>query len=82
MLDEVDAMLDEANVGRYRDMLLSLAATTQFIIITHNRNTVQEAVTVYGISMGSDSASQAMGLKLEGEKIKGIEKTVHAEQVA
>jgi chromosome segregation protein len=82
VLDEVDAMLDEANVGRYRDMLLTLANSTQFIIITHNRNTVQVADTVYGISMGADSASQAMGLKLEGEKIKGIEKTVHAETVA
>jgi chromosome segregation protein len=81
VLDEVDAMLDEANVGRYRDMLLSLASSTQFIIITHNRNTVQVADTVYGISMGADSASQAIGLKLEGEKVKGVEKTVHAETV-
>ena len=71
VLDEVDAMLDEANVSRYRDMLLSLSPNTQFIIITHNRNTVQVADTVYGISMGADSASQVMGLKLEGEKIKG-----------
>lgn len=70
VLDEVDAMLDEANVGRYRDMLLALAATTQFIIVTHNRNTVQVADTVYGITMGADSASQVISLKLEGERIK------------
>jgi chromosome segregation protein len=82
VLDEVDAMLDEANVGRYREMLLSLTGRTQFIIITHNRNTVQVADTVYGISMGADSASQAIGLKLEGEKIQGAEKTVHAEAIA
>ena len=43
---------------------------TQFIIVTHNRNTVQVADTVYGITMGADSASQVMGLKLEGERIK------------
>ena len=73
VLDEVDAMLDEANVGRYRDMLLTLATTTQFIIVTHNRNTVQVADTVYGITMGADSASQVMGLKLEGERVKGAE---------
>ncbi|MCC7358979.1 MAG: chromosome segregation protein SMC [Anaerolineales bacterium] len=73
VLDEVDAMLDEANVGRYRDMLLNLAAATQFIIVTHNRNTVQVADTVYGITMGADSASQVMGLKLEGERVKGAE---------
>ncbi len=67
VLDEVDAMLDEANVGRYRDMLEELSQTTQFIVVTHNRNTVQVAETVYGISMGADTASQMMGLKLDGE---------------
>lgn len=69
VLDEVDAMLDEANVGRYRDMLTELAQTTQFIVVTHNRNTVQAADTVYGITMGNDSASQVIGLKLDGEKV-------------
>ncbi len=69
VLDEVDAMLDEANVGRYRDMLNELAQTTQFIIVTHNRNTVQVADTVYGITMGVDSASQMISLKLDGERI-------------
>jgi len=69
VLDEVDAMLDEANVGRYRDMLHDLSGQTQFIVITHNRNTVQVADTVYGITMGADSASQVMGLKLDGVAI-------------
>lgn len=69
MLDEVDAALDEANVGRFRDLLLELSQTTQFVIITHNRSTVQAADTVYGISMGADSASQAISLKLDGEKV-------------
>ncbi|MBI3361950.1 MAG: AAA family ATPase, partial [Chloroflexi bacterium] len=69
VLDEVDAMLDEANVGRFREMLVELCARTQFIVITHNRNTVEAADTVYGISMGADSASQVVSLKLEGEKI-------------
>src|SRR5579859_3416086 len=75
VLDEVDAMLDEANVGRYREMLLNLSDNTQFIIVTHNRNTVQVADTVYGITMGADSASQVMGLRLEGEKLKGANDT-------
>jgi chromosome segregation protein len=69
MMDEVDAALDEANVGRFRDLLRELSATTQFVVITHNRNTVQAAEVVYGISMGSDSASQAISLKLDGEKV-------------
>ena len=40
VMDEVDAMLDEANVGRFRDLLQELSRDTQFIVITHNRNTV------------------------------------------
>jgi chromosome segregation protein len=65
ILDEVDAMLDEANVSRFRDLLVELSANTQFIVITHNRGTVQAAQTVYGISMGVDSASQVISLKPE-----------------
>lgn len=65
ILDETDAALDEANVGRFRDALKSLAAETQFVIITHNRGTIEAADTIYGISMGSDSASRAISLKLE-----------------
>jgi chromosome segregation protein len=81
VLDEVDAMLDEANVGRYRDMLSNLSANTQFIIITHNRNTVQVADTVYGITMGADSASQAMGLRLEGQRVNGSDQSIHAQHI-
>ena len=65
VLDEVDAMLDEANVGRFTDLLKELSATTQFIVITHNRNTVQVANVIYGVTMGKDSASQVISLKLD-----------------
>jgi chromosome segregation protein len=64
-MDEVDAMLDEANVGRFRDLLDELSQTTQFIVVTHNRNTVQVADVIYGITMGRDSASQQISLKLD-----------------
>jgi chromosome segregation protein len=64
ILDEVDAMLDEANVGRFRDVLKELSEKTQFIVITHNRNTVQAAGVIYGVTMGRDSASQVISLKL------------------
>ena len=64
-MDEVDAMLDEANVGRFRDLLVDLSKDTQFIIITHNRNTVQAADVIYGITMGRDSASQIISLRLD-----------------
>jgi chromosome segregation protein len=65
VMDEVDAMLDEANVGRFRDLLVDLSKETQFIIITHNRNTVQAADVIYGITMGRDSASQVISLRLD-----------------
>ncbi len=65
VLDEVDAMLDEANVGRFRDLLSELAQNTQFIIVTHNRNTVQAADVIYGVTMGRDSTSQVISLKLD-----------------
>ncbi len=65
VLDEVDAMLDEANVGRFRAMLEELAQQTQFIVITHNRVTVEAADTIYGISMGADGVSQVVSLQMD-----------------
>jgi chromosome segregation protein len=65
VLDEVDAMLDESNVARYRKLLRELSSDTQFIVITHNRNTVQVADVIYGIIMSSDSSSQVLSLKLD-----------------
>jgi chromosome segregation protein len=65
VLDEVDAMLDEANVGRFRELLRELSTSTQFVIVTHNRNTVQVADVIYGVTMGRDSSSQVISLKLD-----------------
>ncbi|WP_299024313.1 chromosome segregation protein SMC [uncultured Thermanaerothrix sp.] len=65
ILDEVDAMLDEANVGRFCDLLKELSQETQFIVITHNRNTVQTADVIYGVTMGKDMTSQVISLRLE-----------------
>ncbi|GAB4535266.1 MAG: chromosome segregation protein SMC [Anaerolineae bacterium] len=65
VLDEVDAMLDEANVGRFRQELQELAKEIQFIVITHNRRTIEAANTIYGVSMGDDSVSRVISLKLD-----------------
>ncbi len=70
VLDEVDAMLDEVNVVRFRAMLEELAGRTQFIVITHNRGTVEAADTVYGVSMGSEGVSQVVSLRLEGKEVE------------
>jgi chromosome segregation protein len=65
VLDEVDAMLDEVNVERFRELLSELSEHTQFVIVTHNRNTVQAADVIYGVTMGRDSVSQVLSLKLD-----------------
>jgi chromosome segregation protein len=65
VLDEVDAMLDEVNVVRFRELLAELSKDTQFIIITHNRSTVQVADVIYGVTMGRDSTSQVISLRLD-----------------
>jgi chromosome segregation protein len=64
VLDEVDAMLDEANVGRFIAALQDLAQQSQFIVITHNRRTMETANSIYGVSMGDDSTSRVLSLRL------------------
>jgi len=69
-LDEVDAMLDESNVRRFRGVLEELAETTQFIVITHNRGTIEAARTIYGVSMGADSVSKVLSMQLDQVEAK------------
>jgi chromosome segregation protein len=65
VLDEVDAALDEANVGRFTAALRELAAATQFVVITHNRGTIEIADALYGVTVGDDSVSRVVSLRLE-----------------
>ena len=65
VMDEVDAALDEANVIRFREMLQELSTQTQFIIVTHNRGTVEVAATLYGVTMQPDGASQVLSLRMD-----------------
>ncbi len=65
VLDEVDAMLDDRNVERFGTILRELSARTQFLVITHNRQTIQAAEVLYGISVGSDNASDVLSLRLD-----------------
>jgi chromosome segregation protein len=64
VLDEVDAPLDEANVGRFVSALQELAHRSQFIVITHNRRTIGVSDAIYGVSMGEDSVSRVLSLRL------------------
>ena len=65
VLDEVDAALDEANIGRFADAVRSLAHRTQFIVITHNRGTIEAADALYGVTVGDDSVSRVISLRLD-----------------
>ena len=64
VLDEVDAALDEANVGRFVGALKELAQRTQFVVITHNRRTIEQADSIYGVTMGEDSVSRVLSVRL------------------
>ena len=64
VLDEVDAALDEANVGRFVAELGRLAGRTQFLIVTHNRRTIEATDAIYGVSMGPGGVSATLSLRL------------------
>ncbi|MGH2632925.1 MAG: chromosome segregation protein SMC, partial [Tepidiformaceae bacterium] len=64
VLDEVDAALDEANVGRFASALSKLAERTQFLVVTHNRRSIEVADAIYGVSMGSDGVSKVLSLRI------------------
>ena len=64
VLDEVDAALDERNVGRFTEALRELTDRTQFIVITHNRKTIEAADTLYGVSMDENGVSKILSLRL------------------
>ncbi len=65
VLDEIDAALDEANTRRFGALIQDFAKKTQFVVVTHNRATMEAADIVYGITMGEDGVSKVLSLKLE-----------------
>jgi chromosome segregation protein len=64
VLDEVDAALDESNVGRFSAALRGLSDRIQFIVITHNRSTIEAADALYGVTIGDDAVSRVVSLRL------------------
>ena len=65
LLDEVDAPLDEANVGRFTDKVVQMSAHTQFIVITHNKRTMEMARALYGVTMEDAGVSKLVSVKFE-----------------
>jgi chromosome segregation protein len=64
LMDEVDAPLDDANVGRFLRLLDEFKAQTQFLVITHNPRTMQAADTVYGVTMQEPGVSTIVGVRI------------------
>lgn len=64
LLDEVDAPLDDANVGRFNELLREMSSESQFILITHNKKTMELNDTLYGVTMQEPGVSQAVSVQL------------------
>jgi len=64
LLDEIDAPLDDANIGRFVEMLRGMQAHTQFIVITHNRKTMEIADRLYGVTMEEPGVSKLISVQL------------------
>lgn len=65
LLDEVDAPLDDANVGRFNELLREMSSETQFILITHNKKTMELNDTLYGVTMQEPGVSKAVSVQLQ-----------------
>jgi len=65
LLDEIDAALDEANVGRFVQLLREFGSGSQFIIITHNKKTVASANTLLGVTMEESGVTKLISVRIE-----------------
>ncbi|HEX3471643.1 MAG TPA: chromosome segregation protein SMC [Silvibacterium sp.] len=72
VLDEVDAPLDETNVGRLAEMLRSMAGDTQFVIVTHSKRMMTAADLIYGVTMQEPGVSKIVSVRLGGQE-RGLE---------
>jgi len=78
ILDEVDAPLDEANVGRFNKMLADMCGQTQFIVVTHNRKTMEMGSVLYGVTMQEPGVSKLVSVKWEEAAEVSKQKTASA----
>jgi chromosome segregation protein len=75
ILDEVEAALDDLNIGRFLDLLRAHADRAQFIVVTHQKRTMEAADTLYGVSMGDDGVSKVISRRLPREAVQEAEAT-------
>lgn len=85
LLDEVDAPLDEANVTRYNELIREMSQVSQFILITHNKRTMQVADTLYGVTMQEPGISSLVNVKmsrLAANEMTGGEAGAHSQSAS
>jgi chromosome segregation protein len=68
LLDELDAPLDESNIGRFTDLLKKFVKDSQFIIITHNKRTVASATAIYGVTMEEKGVSKTVSMRFNHDR--------------
>lgn len=76
VLDELDAPLDETNIGRFLKMLDKFIDNSQFIIVTHNKRTMSRADVIYGVTMQEFGISKPVGVRMTTEDTRGTTKSV------
>ncbi len=74
ILDEIEAALDDVNIGRLVQLLRDYRERTQFVIITHQKRTMEAADVLYGVTMGQDGASQVVSARMAEEEIEREER--------
>jgi len=72
LLDEIDAALDDVNVERFKELLDQFVSDTQFVIVTHNKQTMNLADTIYGVTMEEPGVSKLVSVKFENLEESGI----------
>jgi chromosome segregation protein len=82
ILDEVDAPLDEANVGRFTRLVGEMSGQTQFIIVTHNRKTMETGSVLYGVTMQEPGVSKIVSVRWEGDDASAPKKHAAAASAA
>ncbi len=73
ILDEVDAPFDDANVGRYNNIIREFAQKTQFMVVTHNKRTMEMADTLYGVTMEQQGVSKIISVRMNKDSEKEID---------
>ncbi len=72
LLDEVEAALDDANIGRFVELLRRYSDRAQFVVITHQKRTMEAADILYGVTMGGDGVSQVVSRRLPREDAQAV----------